>query len=702
MPLPIGPKKHLTSDAPSPLSVETPKVMEGNLPTALKTQDDLSSLDRRSKPSPINKGNLALAVVVLGLTLIGQYFFSFVRDDFAGGLLFFVGAIFLFVILIYRAEAWSFTSKTVIVMVKQLVERIRNEPLKTSLVGLSFALAYAVIRLIQKKPDTQSYWDVFALWVISFVCYGMAFIRIPRFNLKHWMMTNRKDLVIVSILTVCAGIFRFTALGSIPNIISGDEGVLGTLSLNILEGNWHNMLATVYGNSTLYLYIIAGFIKLFGVNMMALRLGSAIAGTLAVPVLYILGRNLFSTRVGLVAAALLAVSNFHIHFSRVVVATGIQDVLFATLTFYFFLSGLLKRSTTRMVLAGLIVGLELYIYMGARLVILLLPVYIIVLLIVNKDMVKRNWGNLLAFAGALLIISGPMLYWALAHPDEFNARANQIGIIQSGWLANEARNTGLSQLQIFLGLFKQAFLTTNYYPSVSFHYSSMPMLDYLTGGIFILGLVYSLFHLKDPRYLLLNGWFWSGVLVGGALVVIPASSAYRIMIVFPALCLFVAIGWDRLLEFANLGKVQKRILQILPTSTFIALFALINLKTYFIDYAPTCTYEDVNTRLASYVGTYTGKLGAAYTPYLVTAPRINYGVYQSMEYLNSLRPMLEFKEPLTVPPTSLDPKSKAVFFFTPERQGELAMIQRVMPGGKVDHVYDCNVLLMTVYISPQP
>jgi hypothetical protein len=316
--------------------------------------------------------------------------------------------------------------------------------------------------------------------------------------------------------------------------------------------------------------------------------------------------------------------------------------------------------------------------------------------------VKRNWGNLLAFAGALLIISGPMLYWAIDQPYEFNARANQIGIIQSGWLANEARNTGLSQLQIFLGLFKQAFLTVNYYPSVNFFYSSMPMLDYLTGGFFILGLVFSLFHLKDPRYLLLNGWFWSGVLVGGAMVIDPIPNGYRTLIVFPALCLFVSIGWDRLLEFTNLGKVQKQILQILPTSVFIALFALINLKTYFIDYAPNCTYADENTRLASIIGMYAGKLGAAYTPYLVTAPRLYYGVYQSMEYLNGMRPILEFKEPLTAPPTSLDPKSKAVFFFTPERQGELPMILRVMPGGKVDHIYDCNVLMMTVYVSPPP
>jgi len=68
--------------------------------------------------------------------------------------------------------------------------------------------------------------------------------------------------------------------------------------------------------------------------------------------------------------------------------------------------------------------------------------------------------------------------------------------------------------------------------------------------MFMLGIGYSLFHVTDRRHLLVQGWFWSGVLLGGALVVLPATSAYRILVVFPAVCIFVALGCDRLLSLA--------------------------------------------------------------------------------------------------------------------------------------------------------
>jgi hypothetical protein len=41
-----------------------------------------------------------------------------------------------------------------------------------------------------------------------------------------------------------------------------------------------------------------------------------------------------------------------------------------------------------------------------------------------------------------------------------------------------------------------------------------------------------------------------------------------------------------------------------------------------------------------------------------------------------------------------------VFFFTPQREGELAFVQSHMPGGKVDRLYDCGTLIMTAYVVP--
>ena len=185
------------------------------------------------------------------------------------------------------------------------------------------------------------------------------------------------------------------------------------------------------------------------------------------------------------------------------------------------------------------------------------------------------------------------------------------------------------------------------------------------------------------------------------MVVIPGKSAYRIMLIFPAVCLFIAIAWDKLMDFVDRALPVNQIARVAPTALFIALFSFLNLKAYFVDYAPTCDYEGTNTRLASYIGSYIGDLGPEYEPYLVTAPREIYGVYRSIDFLSGNVPLNNIKEQLTGPPTFIDANSKAAFFFTPQREGELEHIRNYFPEGKVDRIYDCEELLMIVYVTPE-
>lgn len=647
------------------------------------------------------RDNFALVVAVFGLALTGQFYFSYVHADLLDGIGFFLASTALFLFLVYRLEGSRTAGPAVLRLLRRGQDLLRQNMMRTVLVAMGVALAYTEIRLLLQKLDTQPYWDVLLLWIASWATYAAAFVRLPRRDWRAVWLTYRTEIIVVACLTGLAAAFRLVELGQVPNIISGDEGIIGNLAVAALNGNMRNMMATVYGQSTFYLFIIAGFMRLLGVSATSLRLAAAISGVLTVPALYVLARRFFNARVALVAASLLTVSHFHLHFSRIIVAAGIQDALFATLTFYFFYTGLQERSVGRLTLSGLISGFAMYMYMGARLVILLLPVYVLFLLIFDRQLVRDNLGNLLAALGALIIIAAPLLLWAVQHPDEFNARANQVGIFQSGWLVAEAHDTGLSQWRILLDQLEKAFLTVNYYPAYAFYYSDLPMLDFVSGALFVLGLAYSLFFLADPRYLLLNGWFWSGIVVGGALVVLPDTSHYRILLIFPVVCLFVGLAWDRLMAFGSriLAGLHPAA-QAAPTMLLIGAFSFINLKAYFVDYAPTCRYEDVNTRMASEIGSTIGQLGPGYTPYLLTAPRLLYGTYESLDFFSHRAHVIEIKDPLTAPPTNIDPHQHAVFFFIPERQAELAYVQAQLPGGHVDQVLDCKNLLMTVYVVP--
>ena len=65
-----------------------------------------------------------------------------------------------------------------------------------------------------------------------------------------------------------------------------------------------------------YFYLVYCCFRVFGYTSFVLRFVSAAAGIAGVYALYLLGRELISGRVGLIAASLLCVNQFHLHYSQ--------------------------------------------------------------------------------------------------------------------------------------------------------------------------------------------------------------------------------------------------------------------------------------------------------------------------------------------------------------------------------------------------
>ncbi len=69
-------------------------------------------------------------------------------------------------------------------------------------------------------------------------------------------------------------------------------------------------------NGPLYNVLLAAWVRVAGISEFAVRFPSAVAGVLAIPAIYLLGRRLAGPQAGLVAAALLAISPYHIWYSQ--------------------------------------------------------------------------------------------------------------------------------------------------------------------------------------------------------------------------------------------------------------------------------------------------------------------------------------------------------------------------------------------------
>lgn len=139
-------------------------------------------------------------------------------------------------------------------------------------------------------------------------------------------MFAQKIHVIIFVCIVCtAAVLRLYKLDTSPPSPYWEEVALGYDAYSIARtgkdhhGNSYPLLAfPSYGDykPSGYFYTIVPFIQLIGLNIWAIRLPSAVAGIVSVILVYLIGKELFDKKTGLIASALFAISPWAIQFSR--------------------------------------------------------------------------------------------------------------------------------------------------------------------------------------------------------------------------------------------------------------------------------------------------------------------------------------------------------------------------------------------------
>jgi 4-amino-4-deoxy-L-arabinose transferase-like glycosyltransferase len=105
------------------------------------------------------------------------------------------------------------------------------------------------------------------------------------------------DAFLIAGVTLLAAVLRFPLLGRLPPGLYRDEAINGLDALGVLEGVWPIFFTANNGREPLFIYLVAASVGLFGRTALAVRLVSAVLGTLTVPATYLLGRALFGRRV---------------------------------------------------------------------------------------------------------------------------------------------------------------------------------------------------------------------------------------------------------------------------------------------------------------------------------------------------------------------------------------------------------------------
>src|SRR3989344_3879183 len=136
-----------------------------------------------------------------------------------------------------------------------------------------------------------------------------------------------KTILLLSLITILAGVLRFYNLAVMPPGLYWDEISIGYNAYSIAQtgkdqyGKSLPVSFRAFGDYKYpgYIYIAAISVKLLGRSDFAVRFPSALAGTLTVLLMYFLVVELFEKKpsaIAAVAALLLAISPWHLQFSR--------------------------------------------------------------------------------------------------------------------------------------------------------------------------------------------------------------------------------------------------------------------------------------------------------------------------------------------------------------------------------------------------
>lgn len=126
-------------------------------------------------------------------------------------------------------------------------------------------------------------------------------------------ITGSRYIQILIVLTLIGGFLRFFNLGSNPLWL--DEAVTLQFAQQTFGEYWHTVASGTDFNPPLYIWLIHGIISI-GTSEVVLRLLSAVCGTLAIPAMYLMGKEFLDKNVGIIAAALITFSSEHIFYSQ--------------------------------------------------------------------------------------------------------------------------------------------------------------------------------------------------------------------------------------------------------------------------------------------------------------------------------------------------------------------------------------------------
>jgi len=398
---------------------------------------------------------------------------------------------------------------------------------------LAAALAFRGFRY-QADPNTG-----LLFWLLAIALLVAAFWRVDPAGDQNQPWPRWE--VIALLLIVAAGLFvRFYQLDRLPPGLYLDEGDNGLEALRLLDsGRYAPFTRASNGHPTLYLYLLGIGMKFLGTSGLALRMVTALIGSLAILTTYLAAREMLARPAALAVAFLMAFSRWEITFSRIAFE-GVLVPLTASLAFWLLLRALRTGRRGDFVWAGLALSAGLNGYIAFRVFPGVIALYLLHRGLTDRSLVRRHWQGLALYAVSALLAFLPLGLYFLENPNDFTSRARQASVLievpgeQSGAVIwQNVRKT----LFMFSGMGD---------PRPRHNVGKLPTFDPASALLLTLGAGLVLWQSRRPERSALVVWAILGIIPGVLSLSDSNPHTLRTITILPAVYLMIGTLLDRL------------------------------------------------------------------------------------------------------------------------------------------------------------
>lgn len=291
--------------------------------------------------------------------------------------------------------------------------------------------------------------------------------------------------------------FRYWHLRSVPAEMFSDHAEKLLDVADVLAGKHRIFFPRNTGREAIQMYLTACVIRCLGVpfSFLALKLGTATMGVLALPFIYLLGKEIGGKWVGFWATLLTAIAYWPNVISRVALRFTLYPA-FAAPTLYFLVRALHRGRRNDYIWAGIFLGMGVHGYSPFR----LMPLTVLLALLLYWLHEKKGQKRERAVVGIAIvalfsfIVFLPLFRYMLSNWQMFFYRgATRLGQVERPYPGNP--------FMIFLSNLFKAWIMPFWDNGVIWVHSipHRPALDWVSAALYALGTVTALVHYARKR-----------------------------------------------------------------------------------------------------------------------------------------------------------------------------------------------------------